>query len=266
MIIDGKAIAGEILEETKRLAIALPQVPSFAAIAVAPSPATQSYLRIKRRLAEDAGIRMEVVAPDAESTTEDLVALMREDTHDALIVQLPLPAPINQEAVLAVIPVAKDADVLSPAARARGVLMHPIAGAIDEIWKRTHVDPRGKSVVVIGNGWLVGQPVTAWLTKLGVSVTVVTKDAGDISEACRTADIIVSGTGVPGLVTRSMVKEGVVIIDVGTSELGGSIAGDVAPDVAEVASVFTPVPGGVGPIAVACLMKNVVELARLRTS
>lgn len=266
MIIDGKAIAGEILEETKRVAIALPEVPSFAAIAVAPSAATESYLRIKRRLAEEAGIRMDVLTPDEGSTTEDLIALIQSDTHDALIVQLPLPSHIDQEAVLAAIPPEKDADVLSTATREQGMLIHPIAGAINEIWMRTHVDPVGKEVVVIGNGWLVGQPVTAWLTKLGVSVTVVTKDLGDISDACRTADIIISGTGVPGLVTRSMVKDGVVVIDVGTSELGGSIAGDAASDVAEVASVFTPVPGGVGPIAVACLMKNVVELARLRTS
>lgn len=266
MIIDGKAIAGEILEETKRIAIALPDVPSFAAIAVAPSPATESYLRIKRRLAEDAGIHMEVRTPDEGSTTEDLIALIERDTHDALIVQLPLPPHIDQEAVLSAIPAEKDADVLSTATRERGVLMHPIAGAINEIWLRTNVTPEGKDVVVIGNGWLVGQPVTAWLRKRGVSVTVVTKDSGDISDACRTADIIISGTGVSGLVTRSMVKEGVVVIDVGTSELGGSIAGDVAPDVADVASVFTPVPGGVGPIAVAYLMKNVVELARLRRS
>lgn len=266
MIIDGKAIAGEILEETKRLAIALPEVPSFTAIAVAPSPATESYLRIKRRLAEDAGIHMEVLTPDEGSTTEELVALIQGDARDALIVQLPLPGHIDQEAVLAAIPVEKDADVLSSATRERDALMHPIAGAIHEIWIRSHVDPIDKSVVVIGNGWLVGQPVTAWLKKRGVRVTVVTKDSGDISEACQNADIVISGTGVPGLVTRDMVKEGVVIIDVGTSELGGSIAGDVSPDVADIASVFTPVPGGVGPIAVACLMKNVVELTRLRTS
>ena len=266
MIIDGKAIAGDILAETRRLAVALPDVPSFTAIAVAPSPATESYLRIKRRLAEEAGIRMEVLTPDEGSTTEELRALIQRDTRDALIVQLPLPSHIDQEAVLAAIPHTKDADVLSTATRTNGVLMHPIAGAINEILVRTHVDPVGKAVVVIGNGWLVGQPVTAWLTRRGVSVTVVTKDSGDISDACRTADIVISGTGVPGLVTKDMVKEGVVIIDVGTSELGGSIAGDVAPEVADVASVFTPVPGGVGPIAVACLMKNVVELARLRTS
>lgn len=266
MIIDGKAIAQELLEETRRTASLLPHTPSFAALAVAPSGATESYLRIKYRLAAQAGINMEVITPDNSITTQELVELMQKDVHDALIVQLPLPQHIDQAAVLDVIPPEKDADVLSPITRSQGMLMHPIAAAIGEIFARAGVEVAGKSIVVIGNGWLVGQPVTAWLTRRGVSVTVVTKESMDVEAVCRNADILIAGAGVPGLVTSSMVKVGAVVIDVGTSELGGSIAGDVAPEVVECASVFTPVPGGVGPIAVACLMKNVVELARLRTS
>lgn len=263
MIVDGKAIADEILQAAKQSAAELSHTPSFAAITVAPSPATESYLRIKRRLAGEAGVEMEVIAP-TDITTEELVALIQADEHDALIVQLPLPDHINLDAVLAAIPPAKDADVLSPVTREQGTLMHPIASAISEIFVRTGVEVEGKLVTVIGNGWLVGQPVTLWLASKGANVTVVTKESGDITDACLAADIIIAGAGVSGLVTRSMVKEGAVVVDVGTSELGGSIAGDVAPEVAAVASVFTPVPGGVGPIAVACLMKNVVELARLR--
>jgi len=265
MIVDGKEIAKDILEETKTSASSLLRTPSFAAIAVAPSPATESYLRIKRRLAKDAGIDMEVVTPPETITTEELVALIENDTHDALIVQLPLPEHIDLETVLVAIPAHKDADVLSAETRTSGSLMHPIAGAVASIFARHDIDPVGKEVVVIGNGWLVGQPVSMWLAGLGANVTIVTKESGDIAKVTAAAEIIVSGAGVSGLVTKDMVKDGVVIIDVGTSELGGSIAGDVAPEVADVASVFTPVPGGVGPIAVACLMKNVVELARLRT-
>lgn len=265
MIIDGKAIAEELLANAKRAASLLPRAPSFAAVTVAPSPATESYLRIKRRLAGKAGVVMEVASPDA-TATEELIAAIERDGHDALIVQLPLPPAFDLQAVLAAIPSDKDADVLSPAAREAAVLMHPIAAAIAEIFVRSNVDPAGKQVVVIGNGWLVGQPVSAWLTSVGAAVTVVTRESGDIAEACRRADILISGAGSPGLVTPGMVQEGAVVIDVGTSELAGGIAGDVAADVAGVASVFTPVPGGVGPIAVACLMRNVVELSRLRQS
>lgn len=263
MIVDGKVIADEILGAARDAAAKLSHTPSFAAVAVAPSPATESYLRIKRRLAAEAGIEMEVIAP-TDTTTEELVALIQADTHDALIVQLPLPDYLDLDVVLAAIAPDKDADVLSPATREKDALMHPIAGAIAEIFTRTGVTVEGKHVTVIGNGWLVGQPVTMWLASRGANVTVVTKESGDITDACRAADIIIAGAGVSGLVTPSMVKEGAVVIDVGTSELGGGIAGDVVPAVAEKASVFTPVPGGVGPVAVACLMRNVVELARLR--
>lgn len=265
MIVDGKAIADEILNQTRREAERLSRTPSFAAVTVAPTPSTESYLKIKRRLAERAGIAMEVVAPDAQ-TTEELIATIAADTHDALIVQLPLPEHLDMQAVLAAIPPEKDADVLSPATRAAGTLMHPIAAAIADIFHRNGVDPSGKRAVVVGSGWLVGQPVSAWLKAAGADVTVVTRESGDITDICRAADIIVSGAGSPGLITAQMVADGAVVIDVGTSELAGGIAGDVAPAVADLASVFTPVPGGVGPVAVACLMQNVVELARLRQS
>ena len=261
MIVDGRAIAEELLIETRALAEVHALAPRFAAITVAPSPATESYLRIKRRLAERAGIVMEVIAMDEASTTEDLITVIQTDTHDAIIVQLPLPLHIDTEAVLAAIPVEKDADVLSPAARAEGLLTHPIPQAIKAILDRAQVNVAGKRAVVIGKGWLVGEPVYAWLTARGAEVTAISRESGDLS-ACKDADLIVAGAGVPGLVTPDVVKEGAVVLDVGTSELGGSIRGDVAPEVAEKAGVFTPVPGGVGPVAVACLMRNVVELTK----
>ncbi len=263
MIIDGKAIAKEILEKTKHDASMLGSVPTFAAITVSPSPATESYLRIKRKQAAEAGIDMEVIAMDA-TTTEELVERIGVLPHDAVIVQLPLPAHIDLEQVLAAIPPGKDADTLSASTREEGALMHPIARAVAEIFERTGVNPKGAQAVVIGNGWLVGQPVSVWLASVGAHVTILTRESGDIGPSCRAADIIVAGAGSPGLVKPEDVQAGAVVIDVGTSELGGSLAGDVAPGVAEVAGVFTPVPGGVGPIAVACLMRNVVELASLQ--
>ncbi|HEX5774758.1 MAG TPA: bifunctional 5,10-methylenetetrahydrofolate dehydrogenase/5,10-methenyltetrahydrofolate cyclohydrolase [Candidatus Paceibacterota bacterium] len=260
MIIDGKSIAENILKQCREDAARLSRTPSFAAIAIEPSSATESYLRIKKHQAKRAGIEMEMIVPEA-ATTESLLELIANDTHDALIVQLPLPESIDTARVLAAIPPEKDADVLSLRTREARMLVHPIVAAVSTILDEADVSPAGMHSLVIGKGWLVGQPVSAWLAAEGANVTVVTREAGDFSEAARHADLIVSGAGVAGLLKPEHVKDGAVVIDVGTSELGGSLAGDADPQIAEKAAVFTPVPGGVGPVAVACLMRNVVKLA-----
>jgi methylenetetrahydrofolate dehydrogenase (NADP+)/methenyltetrahydrofolate cyclohydrolase len=266
MIVDGKAIAERILEQTRLDAASLPRVPSFAAFAVAPAPATQSYLHMKARQASRAGVEMQVRELPDDISTEALIDEIRLAREDAVIVQLPLPEHIDTMRVLEAIPEGKDADVLAPAARTHGSVMHPIAASIKEILEGGGVSVAGSRAVVVGQGWLVGQPATAWLTEEGAEVATVTKESGDLKEMLPQADIVVSGAGSPGLITPDLVKEGAAVIDVGTSELGGSIAGDVAPEVSEIAGLFTPVPGGVGPVAVAFLMRNVVDLARLRNA
>lgn len=266
MIVNGKAIAEEVLDEAKREALLLDRAPSFVAFAVAPSPATLSYLRMKTRQAEAAGIAMNVRELPEKSTTEEIIDEIQAAGEDAVIVQLPLPDHVDMMRVLEAIPEDKDADVLSPLARTQGNILHPIAASIERILANGGVKTEGKRAVVIGQGWLVGQPATAWLRAAGADVATVTRESGDLSSMVPDADIVVSGAGSPGLITADLVKEGAAVIDVGTSELGGSIAGDVAPDVAQKAGLFTPVPGGVGPVAVAYLMKNVVHLARLRNA
>lgn len=264
MNLDWKQIAADVLEEARREANGL--FPSFLAIAVDPSPATRSYLSIKKRQAERAGIRMEVCELPLESTTEEVVAAVRNAQEGAVIVQLPLPDSIDTEAVLGAIPVEKDADVLSPQARSELRVMHPIAASVADILSRAGKKVEGAKVAVVGQGWLVGRPVAEWLLKEGAQVSVVTKEEGDLKDALSGAEVVVSGAGSPGIVTKSFVEPGAIVIDVGTSELGGSLMGDVEEGVAEVAGLLTPVPGGVGPIAVAYLMKNVATLSRLQAS
>lgn len=263
MIIDGKAIARDILEETKREVQALSFQPSFLAVAVAPSPATESYLRMKHRQAADVGIRMDVRSYE-HATTEELVALLQGAREDALIVQLPLPDTIDTQAVLEAIPSEKDADVLSAKTRERGNPTHPVAAAVREILVRSNVNVAGKRATVVGNGWLVGAPVAEWLRSSGALVTIVTREEGNLKKSLHDADIIVSGAGSAGLIGKEDIQPGSAVIDIGTSELGGTLAGDVQPDVAEIAGLFTPVPGGVGPITVAFLLKNVVALSVAR--
>ena len=259
-IIDGKAIADRIVERVKKRAEALPEEPSFLAIAVAPSAATQSYLRMKQRQAKRAGIRMEVRVYD-ETNTERLIEILEQAPEDAVIVQLPLPENIDTRRVLDAIPPRKDADVLSSRTRKEKILMHPVAAAIRSVLAERNLDPKGRKATVVGQGWLVGAPAADWLRMAGATVTTVTKDTGTLGQACRDADIIVTGAGVAGLITPDQVRPGTAVIDIGTSELGGSIAGDVDPEVSRVAGLFTPVPGGVGPITVAHLFENVVTLA-----
>jgi len=266
MIVDGRQIAEEVLAKVRGDVEALGRVPSFVAFAVAPSAATLSYLKVKERQAQAAGIEMVVRSLPETSTTEAIIDEIQAAAEDAVIVQLPLPPHVDLMRVLEAIPEDKDADVLSPQVRASGPIMHPIAASIKDILARSIVSVYGARAVVVGQGWLVGQPVTAWLREAGAQVETVTRESGDLMSLAPQADILVSGTGSPGLITTQLVKRGATVIDVGTSELGGSIAGDVAPEVATVAGVFTPVPGGVGPVAVAYLMKNVAELARLRNA
>ncbi|KND47966.1 MAG: methylenetetrahydrofolate dehydrogenase (NADP+) / methenyltetrahydrofolate cyclohydrolase [Parcubacteria bacterium C7867-004] len=260
MIVDGRAITSEILARVRGK-----KTLTVRAVSVSPSPATESYLAIKASRAEDAGMELEVLQLLDSATTEEVIAAVREPGADAIIVQLPLPDGIDTQAVLDSIPLEKDADVLSRAAYARfengedGALLPPVVGAVREILERGGIEVPGKRAVVIGQGRLVGAPVALWLKQQGASVSVLTRESGDLAEL-KDADIIVSGAGVAGLIQPNHVRQGVALIDAGTSESSGAIVGDADPACAEVAALFTPVPGGVGPVAVACLFANAARL------
>lgn len=269
MIVDGRTIAAEILAGARDMVADLPHAPIVRAVVVAPSPATESYLRVKSARARDAGMDMDVVRLADDATTEDVIAAVQEPGADSVIVQLPLPEHLDQDAILASIPEAQDADVLSANAYIAfeqgmdGALMPPVAAAVAEICAREGIMLRGKKALVIGNGRLVGQPVWHWLQQQGADALIVTRATQDtIPMLLPNMDIVVSGAGSPGIIMPEHLKKGVALIDAGTSESNGAIVGDADPRCAEVASVFTPVPGGVGPIAVACLFRNAAILAQ----
>jgi methylenetetrahydrofolate dehydrogenase (NADP+)/methenyltetrahydrofolate cyclohydrolase len=271
MIIDGRTIAQDILMRVKEQVALLPEVPTVHAIVIDPQPATKSYLRIKGQQAVDAGMTLTVEELPLSVTANDVITAILQSSAQAIILQLPLPPHIDTTLVLDAIPTEKDADVLSSNARAlfihneKQALLPPVVFAVRRILYDANVVIEGKSAVVIGSGWLVGNPVAAWLRNQGAEVTNITRESGDFS-LLKTADIIVSGAGSPHLVTPNMITSGVVLIDAGTSDSNGSLMGDIDPACAELASVFTPVPGGVGPIAVACLFENVLLLANKHTT
>ena len=269
MIIDGRVLAKEVLARTEARASRLARAPRVLAIVTSETLATKSYLRIKERRAADAGCVLEVMRFPEDTSTEELVAAVRAATAEAVIVQLPLAAGIDTKQVRDAIPLTKDADVLSSAAREKfergdaDALLPPVVAAVREIFEKNAVDVKGKRAVVLGAGFLVGTPIAAWLAEQGAEVQTLTIETGrdEVAAALRAAAIIVSGVGSPHLITPDMPSPGVVLIDAGTSELGGEVVGDADPACAGVASLFTPVPGGVGPLAVACLFENVVSLA-----
>jgi methylenetetrahydrofolate dehydrogenase (NADP+)/methenyltetrahydrofolate cyclohydrolase len=223
----------------------------------------------KKIFGEKVGVSVTVFALPADISEEALIQKVSEIAQDvrfsSMIVQLPLPQHIDREKILNLIPAQKDVDVLSRDAYARferGVfpILPPLAAVVKEIFDREHVSLTNKKVVVMGQGRLVGHPVTTWLRLQRRDPAVVTAETKDISSITKSADIIITGLGDPHFITPDMVKDGVALIDGGTSESEGKIVGDIDPRCEEKASVFTPVPGGVGPLTVAMLFKNVVML------
>lgn len=203
-------------------------------------PATESFVKIKERLAERLGVKV------VRGELEDLLAC------DGVLVQLPHP---DAGVLMQQIPPEQDVDALG----LHPEVVAPVALAVKEVLDR-HA-PAGKKATVIGEGKLVGKPVVAMLRQQGYSVSVVSLETGSLSEL-KDADVVVSGAGSPYLIKPEMLKPGVVLIDAGTSESQGKVVGDCDPACADVASVMTPVPGGIGPIAVAMLFKNLDMLTR----
>lgn len=271
VIVDGRALAGEVLARAKARAEELGRVPVLAIIAASAAPATRSYLAIKERKAAEAGCAVEIVRlPESAGTAELADAARREAARaDAVVIQLPLSQSVDTQAVLDAVPAARDADVLSTVARTAfeqgGVdaLLPPVVGAVREILGTRQVLAKGMPATVVGAGRLVGAPVAAWLRQQGAAVTVVdvSTPAEEMRAALRAARLIISGAGVPRLITPDLLTPGVALIDAGTAESSGKIVGDADPACADRCSLFTPVPGGVGPLTVAALFDNVVTLA-----
>lgn len=239
MNVDGKKVAEEVLSS---IGDAL-RGKMLGVVAVEGDAATESFLKIKSRAAERMGVIMKRFSPDQAKLAF---------ACDGVVIQLPIP---GAEALIEALPEDKDVDGL------KNARVHPpVARAVARILSLAGVEVSGKRAVVVGAGKLVGQPVVALLKDLGASAIVITE--GESLERLKDADIVVLGAGSPGLVKPEYIKEGVVLIDAGTSEASGKLAGDADPACAEKCSVFTPVPGGVGPIAVAMIFKNLLALVR----
>jgi methylenetetrahydrofolate dehydrogenase (NADP+)/methenyltetrahydrofolate cyclohydrolase len=254
MIVDGKVLAAsrtaELVKERDGFG------PLTLGIAVMTEDAvTSSFLRIKNRVAESLHIAVTQAASLAEL-----------GSVDGVILQLPLPDGVDTDRERDNIPLTKDVDVLSDDAYQKfveGVYPPPpVPRAMAYILKSHNIDVRGKKVVVIGQGRLVGKPAAALMRQSG-AVVVTLEKGDDIASQTHNADIVILGAGEPYLLKPDMVKDGVIILDAGTSEAGGRVVGDADPACAEKAALFTPTPGGIGPIAVVEIFANLFELVRM---
>lgn len=266
MIIDGRVIAENILNELKIKVEELGCAPKLAVIMVGDDPVSLSFLNVKKRKAEGVGIDVTIHRFRERVTTEEIVDLINSLEETSIIVQLPLPENIDMTKVLDSVPEKEDVDVLATRSNISYLentltVYPPVTGAIIEILKKYDISIGKKKVVVIGRGQLVGKPTKVWLKHIGADIKEIDSytDEKEANASILSADIIISGTGRPSLIKPNMIKKGVVIIDAGTSESKGCIAGDADPQCASKASLFTPVPGGIGPITTAVLLRNVVD-------
>lgn len=238
--------------------------PRAAFVVVAPTVVTRRYLAYKQAAADVVGVAVEVIELPTTVDTPAVVASIEQVAlrSDAIVVQLPLPSHLDTDSILAAIPPTHDADALRPDAIESGRFRSPVVEAIAAIFSEHNVTTKQQMAVVVGHGRLVGQPVAAFLEQAGATVQVITEKTFDAEKLFQQADIIVLGAGVPGLLQPEMIKSGVVVIDAATSEQSGRLTGDADLACAELAAVFTPVPGGVGPITIAALLVNIQKAAR----
>lgn len=258
MMFDGKKRAQEIIDELKQQ-IKKTGSRTLGVVLVGDDPISQRYVRKKQQLGEKIGIGFNLIHLEKDTSQEEVICSINEMGRDedvqGIIVQLPLPKSFDTEKVLEHVPPEKDIDALS----SHSNFYSPIVEVVKDILHMNTIGLAGKNIVVIGNGKLVGQPVSKWLIEEGMQATVIDIDTKNPQDITQEADIIISGAGVSYLVQPDMIKEGVVIVDAGTSEAEGKLVGDVDPACYEKASLYTPVPGGVGPMTVVMLFKNLLK-------
>jgi methylenetetrahydrofolate dehydrogenase (NADP+)/methenyltetrahydrofolate cyclohydrolase len=276
-LLEGKPIAERIKEEIRQKAQSLKSKPVLASIQVGDNAGAEAYAKSQKKVAESLGIeyRFEKLAQDtSEGVLIEYISKLNTDKSvNGIIIQMPLPAHIDYKKISQYIGPDKDVEGMHPAnigkvlfGKAKIVPCTP--AAVMELLNSTGIDLYGKEVVVVGHSEIVGKPVTLLLLEKFATVTVChigTSKAGKLEEHVKAAEVLIVAVGKAGLIKGEWVKEGAVVVDVGINRVGDKIVGDVEFEAAEKrAGYITPVPGGVGPLTVTMLMRNLVEAAQLQ--
>lgn len=275
-IIDGKAISMQIKEELKKEAASLKEQGknvTLAVIQVGDNPASCVYVRNKKKGCEYIGIGSLSYELKEETTQEELLSLIRElnarEDVNGILVQLPLPAHIDEDTVIREIDPKKDVDGFHPQSVGALCIGQPgfvscTPAGIIELLKRSGIPLEGKECVILGRSNIVGKPMALLMLRENATVTIAHSKTKNLAEVTKRADILIVAIGKPKMITREYVKEGAVVIDVGINrDQNNKLCGDVDfDDVAPVCSAITPVPGGVGPMTIAMLLNNCMESVR----
>ena len=304
-VLDGLALSKQLQQEIRPEVAAFTaqhgRPPGLGIVLVGDNPASEVYVRNKLKTGSEIGFRADLERLPATATLADTLALVdrlnRSDVHDGILVQSPLPKAMGHDAeqrVFDAIVPGKDVDGLTPVnvgllVQKRATLTACTPSGVIELLDREHITIAGRHAVVIGRSDIVGKPMALLLLHRDATVTVCHSRTPNLADVCREADILVAAVGRAGLVTKAFVKPGAAVIDVGMNKVteasvaamlfgdshprldvfrskGSVLVGDVHPEVADVAGALTPVPGGVGPLTIAMLMKNTLRAARARVA
>ncbi len=275
-ILDGKKLSQEIKAELKTEVLGLKKqgiFPGLAVIIVGNNSASEIYVKNKKQACEEVGIYSEIYKLEEKISQISLLALVEklnsnEKIH-GILVQLPLPTHIEKEKIISAISPKKDVDCFHPENIGKVFLGQEIfppctPAGILEILKRSEIEITGKDIVIVGRSNIVGKPLALMMINEGATVTVCHSKTINLKEKCLGADILVSAVGYAGLITKDMIKQGAVVIDVGMNRNDeGKLTGDVDfLEVSKIASAITPVPGGVGPMTIAMLLKNTLRASK----
>jgi methylenetetrahydrofolate dehydrogenase (NADP+) / methenyltetrahydrofolate cyclohydrolase len=270
---DGRALAARIREGLKAEIAGFGEV-RLATILVGEDPASQIYIRLKHQAAEEVGIQALDKRLPEETSEEELLELVGElngdDSVDGILVQTPLPPQIDEARVMRMLDPMKDVDGLHPFNGGQLFFGHEtLVGAtpvgVMRLLSEYKIRVEGARAVVVGRSLIVGRPLSMLLLHANATVTICHSRTEDLARHTLDADILVAAVGSPGLITTDMVKTGAAVIDVGMNRTDEGLFGDVDPGVADVAAFLTPVPGGVGPMTIACLLENALKAARYRS-
>jgi methylenetetrahydrofolate dehydrogenase (NADP+)/methenyltetrahydrofolate cyclohydrolase len=262
-LLNGRELAEFIKErqahEVRSLRQSKSIIPKLAIIRTNPDPVVDSYMKLKQGYGEDILIEVDVHTVKQAESIERIKQLNADGSVHGIIVQIPLPEPSQTDEILNQVSSEKDVDGLADSTKFDA----PTPIAINWLLAGYNIELRGKHIVILGHGRLVGRPLARMLQNSGYEVEIVDKKTSDLKEKLQIADVLISATGVPGLVTADMVQPNIVIVDAGVATDSNGLVGDVAADVRELPDIkITPEKGGVGPLTVCALFENVIRAAR----
>jgi methylenetetrahydrofolate dehydrogenase (NADP+) / methenyltetrahydrofolate cyclohydrolase len=261
---EGKKIRDQILDELKAKIEKAEHKPGLAVICIGENPVCSRYVSLKKKFADNIGVNFVDLYFDAGNTQKEIIekikSLNQDDNIDGIMIQMPIPDKFDKFEIVHAVAPEKDVDGLRFCCSYKSCFKPPVVLAILEAIKSSGKKIENSEVVIVGRGFLVGWPLAQCLEEAVPGLVILDEKTKNLAKITKNADIIISAVGKHGIIHPNMIKEGVVLIDAGTTEVSGELKGDIDPACYEKASFYTPVPGGIGPVTIGKLFENLVKL------